>query len=117
MGVVPRFTEVPASLEQVGGGALLWALGGLKSGLAGLRRGAPQGDSEEPTLGDRLDEAVRIALAPSAAPTMLLMLAIVVGLMRYAFIAAGADRMLQASLDGVRDVPPAPAPGKNSKAD
>lgn len=117
MGVVPRFTEVPASLEQVGSGALLWALGGLKSGLAALKWGAPKDDSEAPAFGDRLDDAVRLALAPSAAPTMLLMLAIVVGLMRYAFIAAGADRMLQASLDGVRDAPPASAPGKNNKAD
>ena len=49
-----------------------------------------------------------LALAPGAAPTILLMLAILVGLLRYAFIAASADRMLRASLDAAEDAPPGP---------
>ena len=118
MGVA-RFTEVPASLEQVGGGvarraleALQWGWGWAALSMRRANAGAGAAD-DAPSFGDRLDEAVWLALAPGAAPTLLLMLAILVGLLRYAFIAASADRMLRASLAAAEDA----LPGAVIKAD
>jgi len=103
----PRFTEVPASLEEVGSGVVAriaqWGLliaSGVADHLTAWESG--RNDSDAPRFGDRLDEAVRAAAAPSAAPTLLLALAVVVWLLRQAALAVSAAGLVRESLDAER---------------
>jgi len=106
MGVA-RFTEVPASLEEVGGGVLArvaqWGtlLASALLELAPDQRQVDHDHEEWSELGDRLDAAVWTALSPRGAPALLLALSLAVGLLRYACITAGAIKMVSASLGAI----------------
>lgn len=106
MGVA-RFTEVPASLEEMGGGVLArvaqWGalLASAVLELAPDQRQAGLDDEVWSEFGDRLDAAVWAALSPRAAPALLLALSLVIALLRYACITAGAIKMVSASLGAI----------------
>ena len=115
MGVA-RFTEVPATLEDIGGGLaskmenILGFFGGLFSKTLSPRA------EDRPPFGERLNDAVNAATEPTAAPSFLFVLAIVVWAMRFAFITKGAMSMMRNSAYGMDLLESdAPAGGGKSK--
>lgn len=116
MGVA-RFTEVPASLEELGIGmtsrVAVWALT-IASGVADVLESFEpftHANSTNATFGARLDAAVAVAANPGAAPTVLLALAVFVWLLRQAAVAVHAAGLVRASLDAT-DLAGEPKDGK-----
>ena len=104
MGVA-RFTEVPASLEELGMGmtsrVAVWALT-IASGVADVLESFEpftHANNTNATFGARLDAAVGVAASPGAAPTVLLALAVFVWLLRQAAVAVYAAGLVRESLD------------------
>lgn len=101
MGVA-RFTEVPASLEELGSGvtsSLAWWVLTIASGAADLMDSFTPLAHSNSSFGDRLDNAVSVAASPGGAPTVLLALAVFVWLLRQAAVAVHAAGLVRASLD------------------
>lgn len=101
MGVA-RFTEVPASLEELGTGltsrVAVWVLT-IASGVTDFMDSFTPLAHSNSSFGDRLDNAVSVAAKPSAAPTVLLALAVFVWLLRQATVAVLATGLVRQSLD------------------
>lgn len=121
MGVA-RFTEVPASLEELGMGmtsrVAVWALT-IASGVADVLESLEpfnHANATNATFGARLDSAVGAAANPGAAPTVLLALAVFVWLLRQAAVAVHAAGLVRESLDADGADGPAGEP-KGGKAE
>ena len=101
MGVA-RFTEVPASLEELGSGVTsrlaVWALT-IASGVAEFMDSFTPSAHSNSSFGDKLDNAVSVAVNPGAAPTVLLALAVFVWLLRQAAVLVLATGLVRQSLD------------------
>ena len=113
MGVA-RFTEVPASLEELGSGMTsrlaVWALT-IASGVAEFMDSFTPLAHSNSSFGDKLDNAVSVAANPSAAPTVLLALAVFVWLLRQAAVLVLATGLVRQSLDAT-DLADEPKGGK-----